>query len=166
MALQCCAGWFHSNLNQLWDVVEWLSHVQLFLDPMDCILPGSSVHGILQARMLERVAISFSRGSSWPREWTCISCIVGGFFTAEPPGTQLCECMERLPFALPSSPLRPSRSVGLTPWPIEHLPTAGRFRRRGVCKPAPPLLPAVSTRLFLMSVSIPALRAGSSVPFF
>ena len=36
-------------------------------DPMDCILPGSSVHGFLQARILERVAISFSRGSSWPR---------------------------------------------------------------------------------------------------
>jgi len=34
---------------------------------MDCILPGSSVHGFLQARILERVAISFSRGSSWPR---------------------------------------------------------------------------------------------------
>ena len=35
-------------------------------DPMDCSLPGSSVHGILQARRLEWVAISFSRGSSWP----------------------------------------------------------------------------------------------------
>ena len=39
-------------------------------DPMDCSLPGSSVHGILQARTLERVAISFSRGSSQPRDWT------------------------------------------------------------------------------------------------
>ena len=38
--------------------------VQLFCDPMDCSLSGSSVHGILQARILERVAISFSRGSS------------------------------------------------------------------------------------------------------
>ena len=37
-------------------------------DPMDCSPPGSSVHGILQARILERVAISFSRGSSQPRE--------------------------------------------------------------------------------------------------
>ena len=42
---------------------------------MDCSLPGSSVYGILQARMLEWVAISFSRGSSWPRDWTLISCI-------------------------------------------------------------------------------------------
>ena len=48
--------------------------------------PGSSVHGILQARILVWVAISFSRGSSWPRDRTCISCIAGGFFTAEPSG--------------------------------------------------------------------------------
>ena len=44
-------------------------------DPMDCILPGSSVHEILQARILEWVVIPFSRGSSWPRDRTCISCI-------------------------------------------------------------------------------------------
>ena len=42
---------------------------------MDCSLPGSSVHGISQARILEWVAISFSRGSSWPRNWTQVSCI-------------------------------------------------------------------------------------------
>ena len=41
-----------------------LSHVGLFCDPMDCSPPGPSVHGISQARILERVAISFSRGSS------------------------------------------------------------------------------------------------------
>ena len=40
----------------------------------------ATVHGILQARILEWVAISFSRGSSWPRKWTGVSCIVGGFF--------------------------------------------------------------------------------------
>ena len=61
------------------------------LQPLDCGPPGSSVHGISQARMLEWVAISFSRGSSQPRGWTCISCIshngrwilylAGGFFT-------------------------------------------------------------------------------------
>ena len=43
--------------------------------------PGSSVHGVLQARVLEWVAISFSRGSSWPRDWTWVSCIAGRFFT-------------------------------------------------------------------------------------
>ena len=44
-------------------------------------LPGSSVHGIFQARILEWVAIPFSRGSSWPRDQTWVSCIAGGFFT-------------------------------------------------------------------------------------
>ena len=52
-----------------------LSHVQLFHDPMDCSPPGSSVHGISQARMLEWVAISFSRRSSQPRDQTHISCV-------------------------------------------------------------------------------------------
>ena len=47
---------------------------------MDCSLPGSSVHGISQARILEWVAIPFSRGSSWPRDWNRISCISGRFF--------------------------------------------------------------------------------------
>ena len=50
-------------------------------DPMDYSLTGSSVHGILQARILEWVAISFSRGSSQPRNWTRVSCIAGRFFT-------------------------------------------------------------------------------------
>ena len=44
-------------------------------NPMDCSPTGSSVHEILQARILEWVAISSSRGSSWPRIWTIISCI-------------------------------------------------------------------------------------------
>ena len=46
-------------------------------NPMDCSLPGSSIHGIFQARILEWVAISFSRGSPQPR----VSCIAGRFFT-------------------------------------------------------------------------------------
>ena len=60
-----------------------LSHVQLFCDPMDYNLPGSSVHGILQARVLEWVAISSSRGSSWPRDLTWVSDVscIGRFFT-------------------------------------------------------------------------------------
>ena len=48
--------------------------------PMDCSPPGSSVHGISQAKILEDVAIFFSRASSQPRNWTCDSC-VGRFFT-------------------------------------------------------------------------------------
>ena len=49
-------------------------------DSTDCSLPGSSAHGIFQARVLEWLAISFSRGSSRPRDWTQISCIVGRRF--------------------------------------------------------------------------------------
>ena len=48
---------------------------------MDCSPPCSSVHGIFQVRILEWIAISFSRGSAWPWDWTCISCITGRFFT-------------------------------------------------------------------------------------
>ena len=48
---------------------------------MDCSLPGSSVHGIFQAKILEWVAISFFRGSSRPRDWTRVSHIVGRHFT-------------------------------------------------------------------------------------
>ena len=50
------------------------SHVRL-CDPMDCILPGSSVHGVLQVKILEWVAMPSSRGSSWPRDWTHVSYI-------------------------------------------------------------------------------------------
>ena len=55
-------------------------------DPMDCSLLGFSLHGILQARILEWVAISFSRGASQPRDQTWVSCIAGRRLTSEPPG--------------------------------------------------------------------------------
>ena len=51
------------------------------LQPMDCSLPGSSVHGILQARILEWITVPFPRGSSKLRDQTQVSHIVGGFFT-------------------------------------------------------------------------------------
>ena len=52
-------------------------------DPMDCSLPGSSVRGIFQARVLEWVAISFSRGSSWPGDQTQVSGIERRFSTLQ-----------------------------------------------------------------------------------
>ena len=55
-------------------------------DPMNCSPPGSSVHGILQARILEWVAISSSGGSSQPRDWTHVPCLAGRFFNPAPPG--------------------------------------------------------------------------------
>ena len=51
-------------------------------NPMDCGPPGSSVHEILQARILEWVTISFSRGSFWPRDQTQVSYIAGRLLTA------------------------------------------------------------------------------------
>ena len=54
-------------------------------DSVGCSLPGFSVPGILQAKILEWVAISFSRGSSWPRDWTWVSWAAAcGFFTTVP----------------------------------------------------------------------------------
>ena len=50
-------------------------------DPMDCSPPGFSLYGIFQAKILEWVAIPFSRGSSPPRDQTRVSCIIGRFFT-------------------------------------------------------------------------------------
>ena len=68
--LSCCSS-FRSEVAQ--------SCPTLF-DPVDCSPPDSSVHGTLQARILEWVAISFSRGSSQPRDWTRVSRIAGRRF--------------------------------------------------------------------------------------
>ena len=50
-------------------------------NPTDCSPPGFSAHGILQARILEWIAIPFSRGTSQPRDWALVSCLTGKFFT-------------------------------------------------------------------------------------
>ena len=50
-------------------------------DPQDCSPQGSSLHGILHARILKWVPFSFSRGSPWPRDWSCVSCIAGRVLT-------------------------------------------------------------------------------------
>jgi len=62
--------WLMISFILIYVVVELLSCVQLFCDPMDCSLPGCSVHRISQARILARVAISFSKGCSPPRDQT------------------------------------------------------------------------------------------------
>ena len=73
--------------NTLLDIcANWLQLYPTLCDPVDCSPPGSSVHGILQGRILEWVALPFSRGSSQPRDRTCIFCgssTEGGFFTTE-----------------------------------------------------------------------------------
>ena len=72
--------WGHCSVAKLRLTLIW---------PINCSPPGSSVHEISQTRILEWVAISFSKGSSQPRDWTWVSCIAGRFFTAEPPGKPL-----------------------------------------------------------------------------
>ena len=63
-----------------------LCYAWLFCDPVDYSPPGSPVRGSLQARIWEWVAISFSKGSSPPRDQIRNSCVADGFFTTEPPG--------------------------------------------------------------------------------
>ena len=65
---------------------KWKSLIHI-CNSMDCSLPGSSVHGILQVRILQQVVIPFFKGSSQPRDRTCVFCAsVGGLFITEPPG--------------------------------------------------------------------------------
>ena len=82
------------NLNFLSTEVKWSESCSAMSNsyyPMDCTLPDSLAHGILQARILEWVAILVSRGSSQTRDRTRVSCIAGRFFTvwatlpSEPP---------------------------------------------------------------------------------
>ena len=77
---KCMIPWSTNIGASCWGVVCVLSYVWL-CDPMDCSPSGCSVHGISQARILEWVAISLSRGSSPPKDQTHISCIAGRFFT-------------------------------------------------------------------------------------
>ena len=58
-------------------------------NPKNCSLPGSSVHGIFQARILEWVAISFSRGSSWPKNRTWLSSLQADSLLSESLGNQM-----------------------------------------------------------------------------
>ena len=75
-------GGCHSLLQGIFPTQGWNLHCRRILcNPMDCRPPGSSVHGILQAIILEWVAILFSSGSSRLRDQTQVSCTAGRFFT-------------------------------------------------------------------------------------
>ena len=82
-----CVSWLWS-----WSCVTHAKSLHACLtlcDPMDWSPPGSSVHGILQPKILEWITMPSSRGSSQPRDQTHVSCgssVAGKFFTAEPPG--------------------------------------------------------------------------------
>ena len=70
--VQCCVLFYEKKKNVKLSVTQSCLTLR---NSMDCSLLGSSVHGLLHARILEWVAISFSRGSSWPRDRTHVSCI-------------------------------------------------------------------------------------------
>ena len=64
-----------TRLLRPWDFPGKSTGVECHRLLQDCSLPDSFIHGIDQARILEWIAIPFSRGSSWPRGWTCVSCV-------------------------------------------------------------------------------------------
>ena len=98
IALQCCVGFCHG-------VLVTQSCLTL-CNPMDCSPPSFTVHGILQARILEWVAISFCRGPSWLRDWTRVSHIAG---------SPNCMCSTSFQSLSPLAihPSRSSQSAGL-----------------------------------------------------
>ena len=91
-------------------------------DPMGCSQPGSSVHGILQARILEWVAIPFSRVSSQLKDQTQVSCIAGGFFLpSKPQGSP--RKLKRVAYPLSSGSSQPRDRTQ-----VSHI-TGGFFRK-------------------------------------
>ena len=90
VGLRCCVRlWYTANWFSVYICVCVCMCVQSCLtlcDPVDCYLPGSSVHGISQKRTLEWIAVSYSRGLSRPRDQSHISCLASRFFTTEPFG--------------------------------------------------------------------------------
>ena len=91
----CCDSWGRKELDTT-ERLNWTESILLCVlsaqscptlyNPTNCSMPGSSVDGILQARILEWVAISFSGGSSQPRDWTRVSRIAADSLQTELPG--------------------------------------------------------------------------------
>ena len=106
-------------------------------DPVDCSLSGSSVHGVFQARILERVAISFSRRSSWPRDWTQVSHIVGRRFTvwAHQGSLYSLSLLKILPAAAAAAAAKSSQSCPT----LCDLPSVNQIHNLSHLSPPPPL---------------------------
>ena len=120
-------------------------------EPTDCSLLGSSVQRIFQARILEQVAISLSRGSFQPRDQThvsCVSCTASRFYTTEPSGKPLFSSTQPLNDCVTPSGLRPfSFSVVSPGWAHPH--------------PELPLADGSQVHVFSL---LPPLRAGLTAP--
>ena len=102
LGLSCPASmWGPSSPTRDWTHIPWIERQILnhwyvcaqscltLCNLVDCCPPGFSVLEIFQARILKWVAISFSRGFSWPRNQTHVSCLTKGLFTTKPPGKHL-----------------------------------------------------------------------------
>ena len=72
---------FLLKLSVFWHLACNAQSCLILCNLMDCSSPGFFVHGIVQGRIVEWIAIPFSKGSSQPRDWTWVSCIAGRFFT-------------------------------------------------------------------------------------
>ena len=82
--------------NKRWWKWKWSHSVESdSLRPVDCSPPGSSVHRILQARILEWITFAFSRGSSRPRDWTQVSHVAGRCFNLWATREAHIKCLER-----------------------------------------------------------------------
>ena len=92
-------------------------------DPMDCSPPSSSVHGILQVGILEWVAISFSRWSFWPRDWTQISCIEADALPSELLGKPRWLAVKNPPANAGDMRLGLDPWIGKMPWKRAWQPT-------------------------------------------
>ena len=119
-------------------------------NPMDCSLPGSSVHGLLQARILESVAIPFFRRSSWTR----VSCIAGGFFNTRAACVcVLSRCSSVWLFAtLWTAACQALLSIGFS----------GQEYQSALPFPSPMDLPQPDPEIELVSLVFPALAEGFS----
>ena len=98
-----CIYWDKPQASQSQHEVLLAQSCLTLCDPMDCSPPGSCVHGIFQARMLDWVAISFSRGSSQLKDWTWVSFIAGRLFTVWATTEAPMSTYQKVIFSFPSS---------------------------------------------------------------
>ena len=131
-------------------------------DHIDCSLPGSSVFGTFQARILEGIAISFSRGSSRPRDQTRVShvsCTASGFFPAEPLG-------KPHKLSIPFSHSVVSNSL----WPhrLQHARLPCPLLTPGACSNSCPsnqwCRPTISSSIIPFSFCLQSFSASGSFP--
>ena len=106
----CCISRALNHTVCVWLCVLVTQACLVLCDPMNYSLPGSSVHGIFQARILQWVAISYSGWFSQPRNRTQVSCLADGFFTPEPRLPRWCQWQKIC------LPMQRCQRLGFNPW--------------------------------------------------